>query len=873
MVRARLLLAWLLSLCLPAVAQVQVRALEQEAQAPEVEEQAPIIEAPTKEETPAPLPIEVPSESDIGIRNEIEQLEQALAERRVALQQTRERQAFAESLLGRLDSEFTSLGQRLETAGLGLSDNYAKLLRRRLERLEQKNLADDLKPAIKDQLEAARVEQFQLEEFGAELDPDQPPSDRLIKRRAELLATLRETVGEHIDALNKYFRTINTLESRIDAYQDLVRQRLFWLPSTDPVGRESLARLAQAVKAIFSLERWVELVRGIPESLLARFPLLLFLSLLLVALVQARGRLKVLIQDTSRFLGNVNRDRIGLTVSALGYSTLLALPGVLVLILFALALARGGELGRGLANGLVDAALVLFLLGVLLQIVRPGGLAERHFKWRPMTLEAIRRGIPRLLLILLPVTILTPLTDDSSVAEYAGSFGRLVFVLASLALAWFLHRVFAAFRAGGSRRQASRTLKLLHFLTVLIPLMLTLIALLGYQHTAVQLETTLFISVCWLVFLSLMRYLGLRSLAVRERRLKLERLREQRAKEHEFEAMLEAAGPSGEGRPKTLELPEMNLHHISEQSKAVLAIITIALAVAGLWVLWTPVIPALHVFDEVTLWSVSDGADTLTITLADLALAVLVAAATVFAVRNLPGALEVMILSRLHLAPGTGYAITTVVAYLIVIIGVIASLNILGAQWSKLQWLVAALGVGLGFGLQEIVANFVSGIILLFERPIRVGDTVTIDGITGTVSRIRIRATTLVDWDRKEQIIPNKTFVTQDLTNWTLSDSITRVIVHVGVAYGSDVDGVKALLVRLIDANDRVVSEPEPAVFCVGLGDSSINFELRVFVRSMLDIMPLSHELHAAITRELRQAGIEIPFPQRDIHIRTEPGQ
>lgn len=230
-----------------------------------------------------------------------------------------------------------------------------------------------------------------------------------------------------------------------------------------------------------------------------------------------------------------------------------------------------------------------------------------------------------------------------------------------------------------------------------------------------------------------------------------------------------------------------------------------------------------------------------------------------------------MILSRMNLEPGAGYAITTITTYILVMVGVVTCLAVTGVQWSKLQWLVAALGVGLGFGLQEIVANFVSGIILLFERPIRVGDMVTINGITGTVARIRIRATTLVDWDRKEQIIPNRTFVTQDLTNWTLSDQITRVTLRVGVAYGSDVNKVQDLLNQVAHKNERVVSDPAPEVFCVGLGDSSIDFEVWVYVKDLMDIMPLSHEIHASITDALTEADIEIPFPQRDIHVRTLP--
>ncbi|MDX1456550.1 MAG: mechanosensitive ion channel [Marinobacter sp.] len=853
-------------------AQVQVREAEQAVEAIEETPAEPIIEAPPESETPAPLPIVLPSESDSGIRQEVQDLSEALEQRRAALSQTRERQAFAEALLSRLDSEFQSLEQRLETAGLGLTENYAHQLRRRLERLQQQHLAKDLEPAIKEQLEAARVEQFQLEEFGAVLDPEEGSSGYLLEQRSRLLAQLREAVGGHIDLLNKYFRTIRTLKERINAYQNLVRRRLFWLPSTQPVGRETPGELVSALSGLFDTERWGRVLQRMPDSLLARFPLVLFLMLVLVGLVQARRGVRQRLLATGEPIGNVNQDRIGLTLSALGYSAVLALTGGTVMVLLAVSVAHAGPTGSALARGFFDGALLLFMLGLVRQVCRAGGLAECHFKWRPGTLLATRKAIPRLLAVLVPATVLAPMTVSPVGSDYESSLGRLIFLVGAVALAYFVHYLFQAFRECTEKRRASRSLRLIQFLLVSAPLALAGLSLFGYHYTAVQVGETLFVSMCWLVVLVLMRYIGLRALSVRERRLKLERLREQRALEHELEAKLEAAGSSGEGRSATLDLPDVNLHNISSQSKASLRVVTLALAVAGLWLLWTPVIPALRVFDELIVWSVLEGAETINITLADLALAALIAVATVFAARNLPGTLEVAVLSRMHLAPGTGYAITTVVNYLVVIAGVIAAFNILGAQWSKLQWLVAALGVGLGFGLQEIVANFVSGIILLFERPIRVGDTVTIGGITGKVSQIRIRATTLVDWDRKEQIIPNKTFVTQDLTNWTLSDSITRVIVHVGVAYGSDVDRVQALLMEIVTANERVVDDPVPAVFCVGLGDSSINFELRVFVRSILDIMPLSHELHAVITRRFRSEGIEIPFPQRDIHIHSASG-
>ncbi|MBV6695495.1 mechanosensitive ion channel, partial [Serratia quinivorans] len=132
--------------------------------------------------------------------------------------------------------------------------------------------------------------------------------------------------------------------------------------------------------------------------------------------------------------------------------------------------------------------------------------------------------------------------------------------------------------------------------------------------------------------------------------------------------------------------------------------------------------------------------------------------------------------------------------------------GILGVAWEKLQGLAAALTVGLGFGLQEICANFVSAIIILFERPVRIGDTVTIGSYSGTVSRIRIRATTVTDFDRKEVIIPNKAFVTERLINWTLSDTVTRIIIQVGVAYGSDLDKVKTILMKAAKDNPKVMT-------------------------------------------------------------------
>jgi potassium efflux system protein len=184
-----------------------------------------------------------------------------------------------------------------------------------------------------------------------------------------------------------------------------------------------------------------------------------------------------------------------------------------------------------------------------------------------------------------------------------------------------------------------------------------------------------------------------------------------------------------------------------------------------------------------------------------------------------------------------------------------------------LQWLIAALGVGLGFGLQEIVANFVCGLIVLFERPFIVGDTVTIGDINGTVSRIRIRATTVIDWDRKELIVPNKEFVVGRLINWSLSDKYVRIRIPVGIAYGSDTKLAEELLLQAARKNPRVLSEPAPEAVFKGFGDNSLSFELRVYINGIENWIPMLHELNLTIDNAFKEAGVKIAFPQQDVHL------
>jgi len=379
-----------------------------------------------------------------------------------------------------------------------------------------------------------------------------------------------------------------------------------------------------------------------------------------------------------------------------------------------------------------------------------------------------------------------------------------------------------------------------------------------------------------LVLLTYVSYGAIRrAILVAQRQLKYRQALEKREAELKARREKEAAAERGEDiLPPPINTEEIDVTTMTRQTSKLLRTL-IFLGFAGLlWMIWSSLVPALSIFDGFEIGTIK-GADTAAdgspidrvISLWDVFQSLIILALTFIAARNLPGFLEIFVLNRMGVDAGTRYAVTTVLGYIIIAIGIVIGFNQLGLQWSQLKWVVTGLSVGIGLGLQKIIANFVSGLIILFERPIRIGDYVTIGDQSGTVSRIKIRATTLNDLDNLEILIPNEAVISERVTNWTLSNSITRLIVRVGIAYGSDTDRARDLIMETVVAQTKVLDTPSPQVLFTGFGDSSLDFEIRVFLRSFEDRVPMRHALHTEIYKTLEAAGIQIPFPQRDLNI------
>jgi len=249
--------------------------------------------------------------------------------------------------------------------------------------------------------------------------------------------------------------------------------------------------------------------------------------------------------------------------------------------------------------------------------------------------------------------------------------------------------------------------------------------------------------------------------------------------------------------------------------------------------------------------------------------AALAASAAVVLVRGLPDIVDLILRHRTAMDPGARFAVRTLLKYSLTILGTIIVFNFLGLKWSQIQWLAAALTFGLGFGLQEIVANFVSGLILLVERPVRVDDVVTIGELMGRVSRIQIRATTITLWDRSEMVVPNKEFVTTKLVNWTLSDSKRRIDIPLRVVYGSNLEQVKTLLVSCAEENPLVLDDPKPHAIIIDFAQDAINFELR-FVVDFGNGIQVRDEVQMAVDRIFKENGIAFAMPLLNVQMTRE---
>lgn len=710
-----------------------------------------------------------------------------------------------------------------------------------------------------------------------------PPRDALaaaFSTRAELVSRLladqRTLVGQLAElerALQQQLEAARELEAILD-------RELLWFPSHERVGTEWLERQVAGWADLFKPSRYATSARLALDALKAQWPWVLLALALFAALFRLSRQVPQRLEEIAQSMLRIRTDRYRYTARAMLLTVLAASAWPLLLVTLGWLLQHSGQPGKfsdSLGRSLTATAGCLLLYQMLAWLSRENGVGHKHFRWTRARRGAIRAAVPWLF-ALLPLQFLLLLAfvrAQEPAVDAAARLMQLAFCAIGARIVWRLLAPGAAWTVRGvSNLEPALMRKLLRVVLPGLLLAVALLALNGYVLTAAIILASLWMSAAVLLGTAIVHGLIARWFLLSERRLALKRLEQKR----EAEAAAAEAANSGDGAPQDAESEPataaavsiaadaeaelITLESVNQQTRRLLRALTLSLLVLGLLWVWADVLPALDRLDEFALWNVSSLDDAgqpaiEAVTLGGLLFGLLALALTFVAARNLPGLVELGLLSRIHLDAATRYAITSVSRYVIVIGGMIIGLGLLGVRWNQLQWLAAALTVGLGFGLQEIFANFVSGLIILFERPFRVGDMITIGEVEGTVTKIRTRATTLLDGDNREVVVPNKMFITSRFVNWTLSDTVTRVVFKLGLAQDADPQEVRQLLLDIARSEPLVLDNPGPVCWFLQISSGTYDFELRVHVAELLHRNRVRNELNRRISAAMKERDLE----------------
>ncbi|CAI2087417.1 miniconductance mechanosensitive channel MscM [Serratia fonticola] len=727
-----------------------------------------------------------------------------------------------------------------------------------------------------------RAKEFKQDDGSPLTSAQQRIVDAQLRTQRDLLNSLLSGCDTQILELTKLKVANTQLVDALNEIQDAAHRYLFWVPDISPITLSYPLNVAQDLTRVLSLDTLTQLSGAFVMMVTSRETLIpLFGAVLLVIFsISSRKHYHAFLARASSRVGKVTQDEFLLTLRTVFWSILVALPlPVLWAALgFGLQNAWPYPVAVAIGEGVTATLPVLWICMISAAFAHPQGLFIVHFRWPVKQVSRAMRYYQMSIWLIVPLIMALITFDNLNDREFANTLGRLCFILLCLALALVTNSLK---RAGiplyldnkGSGENLINTA--LWGLLLSAPLIAALASTVGYLTTAQKLLARLETSVAIWFLLLVIYHIIRRWMLIQRRRIAFDRAKQRRA---DILAQRAKGEEESSHTPNSIEgaievdETEIDLDAISAQSLRLVRSILTMVALVSVIVLWSEIHSAFGFLENIKLWDVNSTVNGIDIaqpiTLGALLIAILVLIVTMQLVRNLPALLELAVLQHLDLTPGTGYAITTITKYLLLLFGAILSFSWIGIEWSKLQWVVTALSVGLGFGMQEIFSNFISGLIILFEKPIRIGDTVTIRNLTGTVTKINTRATTISDWDRKEIIVPNKAFITEQFINWSLSDTLTRVVLTVPAPAEANTEEVTKILIDSAERCSLVLDNPTPEAYLVDLQQGIQIFELRIYAAEMGHRMPLRHEIHQLILAGYREHGITLPYPP--FQVRTE---
>jgi potassium-dependent mechanosensitive channel len=860
----------------------------------------------------------------INLQNELTQVEKTASGKHELIQQaardniqySREFQAISgkietytelnkkvDAAASEIEADYKSAEKKISLAGL--SPVLGKILREQRRNLLSQDQFVLETEAIQEEMALTSLEQFKVEDrlkLLSDLDGylkdlmDRQinkalPVDQRMMIQAELRVLLnnqKELLNKLSSAYDNYLRTLGDFDfakqqmlAQANKFAEYLDERLLWVPSSVPVNGSYLPGLYETIKWFLSPHNGLGLIKD--TSIIAwQSKLLTFLALsTMLALPKLRGYAKIQLKAVTEKSEKIYTDSFSNTLKAFAYTLILVLPLPLVLSFFGWLLSSNvhvSNFSKAIGIGLQSIAIPLFALQLFYRLFAENGIAIKHFQWQKTNAHLLKRQVAWIRFIIVPCVFMINCTGASVISNHSDNLGRLALIIAMSALSVFfaqlLHPTTGLFQTYMKANPDDGFTKLRFVwypMIVAIPIAVIGFAVAGYYLSALELQQKLVITIRLIFAIVIVYGMVIRWLTLVNRELAIKNARQKRKAAAQSEKQASSGDMGGDMPVLPVDEQLIDIPTINAQTIKLLIVFIGFTLIVGLWMIWRNILPAFSFLDNIVLWqhlvTVDNQESYQPITLTNLMMAGLYIFIIVVSVRNFPGLMELLFFSRLSIAAGGRYAVNQLARYIIIAIGFICLANELGGSWSQVQWLVAALSVGLGFGLQEIFANLVSGIILLFERPIRVGDTVTINSVTGKVSRIQMRATTIIDYDHKELIVPNKTFITNQLVNWTLSDTITRIQIPLIIAFGSDVALAHNLMLEVARSTPLVLKDPLPSVVFNSIKEGGLEFTMTVFVCELGHRMQVTHEINIKLEKMLRENNIELPMLQREIQI------
>ncbi len=819
---------------------------------------------------------------------------------------------------GQLETDFKDLSNRVQHAGA--TSTTGLLLRKKrgelpavTEFLKRASFVQAKMPEAHLQLmewkrqrlqvadpdEAAEQMAQTLDASLASADPEQVQKVlvRLLEDRRALLEKAIPDQETLLQDLNQLELVNKKLGEQVAEFRQYLNQRVLWIRSTKMISLEDLREANDGLKTVMNPLRWQESMRVAGIAMLKRpavgMAVLAMFALLMLFRARMHSWQQRMLEPPEPNQPTGFRRYLGAFLISLLLST--RWPTLLLAIGYRLRMAaESSTWTEHVGDALITSVVFLWVCELIRELCRRNSVGEQAFGWPAKATATVRSTLDITILAGIPLFALLQLTQFGEVDELQ-SLQRVLFIsvllLLGVQLAWLTRPNGQLIKSLRESSETSILVRFRHALWIVVtcaPLALVILSVVGYHFSAYQLSRHLAESGAVLVATIVSYSLALCWLTVISYNSAL-RKRDEAATSDQTDdaARVEETEVAGAVVSEQVNVDPLEIHStVDSEVRDLLRYACWILLIVGGWFIWSEVLPALRVFDHVILWQSIEpvaesfvdinGKDSIRVvdqnvstTLTDLLVAMLVCVATLMVGRRLPGVLELVLLEHLPIQPGGRQAIAILARYIATIAGLLIACGVIRLSWSSVQWLAAAMTVGLGFGLQEIFANLVSGLIILVERPIRVGDIVTVGDITGTVSRMQMRATTVTDYDRRELIVPNKKFITDNVINWTLSDPISRVVLPVGVAYGTDIGKVRKILLRIASQNPHVLDEPAPNTLFKGFGDSTLNVQLMVFIPQRSVYVDVVNDLSDAIAREFERADIQIAFPQLDLHIKT----